>query len=115
MEEFDVPRVVRELARSPEVMSALRPYLTVSKHRFPIYRVHERAIPQYLIDTVLYAPIERSSLSRNVINEPTRRKGEFTHLYEGRLSEPVPQHLIDLIESFDSPPPRRPWWAFWRF
>lgn len=56
----EVPALVRELARSPSLVRALQVYVAVSRRRIakPYEAKREEAVPQWLIDTVMRAPIE---------------------------------------------------------
>lgn len=56
----EVPALVRELARSPSLVRALQVYVAVGRRRIakPYEAKREEPVPQWLIDTVMRAPIE---------------------------------------------------------
>ena len=57
----ELPAVVDELARNPSMVRALQVYMAVGRQRLAKTYDAKRAeaVPQWLIDTVMHAPIER--------------------------------------------------------
>ncbi|NJO23757.1 MAG: hypothetical protein HC868_13565 [Sphingomonadales bacterium] len=63
----EVPALVRELARNPSLVRALQIYLAVGRRRIAkVYEAkREDPVPQWLIDTVMRAPIEQAAAGRS--------------------------------------------------
>jgi hypothetical protein len=59
----DVPALVQELARNPSLVRALQVYIAVGRRRIakPYDAKREESVPQWLMDTVMRAPIERAA------------------------------------------------------
>lgn len=59
----EVPALVQELARNPSLVRALQIYLAVGRRRIAkVYEAkREDPVPQWLIDTVMRAPIEQAA------------------------------------------------------
>lgn len=62
----EVPALVQELARNPSLVRALQVYVAVGRRRIakPYEAKREEPVPQWLIDTVMRAPIEDVSSRR---------------------------------------------------
>ena len=58
----ELPALVDELARNPSMVRALQVYMTVGRGRLAKTYEAKRAepVPQWLIDTVMHAPVEQS-------------------------------------------------------
>ena len=59
----ELPALVDELARNPSMVRALQVYMTVGRGRLAKTYEAKRAepVPQWLIDTVMHAPVEQSA------------------------------------------------------
>lgn len=67
----EVPALIQELARNPSLMRALQVYMSVGRRRIgKVYDAkREDPVPQWLVDTVMHAPIEQAtSRSANLIS-----------------------------------------------
>ena len=58
----EVPALVQELARNPSLVRALQVYIAVGRRRIdrPYAAKRDEPVPQWLIDTVMHAPMERT-------------------------------------------------------
>ena len=59
----EVPALVQELARNPSLVRALQVYIAVGRRRIakPYAAKRDEPVPQWLIDTVMRAPMERAA------------------------------------------------------
>ena len=89
----EVPALVRELARNPSLVRALQVYIAVGRRRIarPYDAKREEPVPQWLIDTVMRAPIERAAdRSASVVSfgskllERMRRRYQHAGMGRGR-------------------------------
>lgn len=62
----EVPALVQELARNPSLLRALQVYVAVGRRRIakPYEAKREEPVPQWLIETVMRAPIESAARRR---------------------------------------------------
>ncbi|MBX9588538.1 MAG: hypothetical protein K2X43_04485 [Hyphomonadaceae bacterium] len=60
----EVPALIHELARNPSLVRALQVYIAVGRQRVAkVYDTkREEPVPQWLIDTVMHAPVERAAV-----------------------------------------------------